>query len=161
MTRSTKPNENSQVIDFAEVREKKLEEKRRTNERVFFKNMLGMYCVVGQENQVQRMRKIEIIDVSEKGLSFQVTFDPSDPWPSSDKDMPIRMYFSQDSYLPLHLKIQNSRPGIENGVRVIRYGCTVDTGVTTYECYQQFVRFLKLYAEHSHQDTGSITHFYV
>lgn len=153
----TQKTEKPRVVDFQEIREKKLEEKRRKNERVFFKNMLGIYSVMENE----KIRPIEIIDLSEDGLSFQVPFSPEDPWPKDLKSVPIRFYFSQDSYLPLVLEIKNSRPCISEGSRYIRYGCKIDQTVSTFEAFQQFVRFLKLYSEHSHQDQGGTTLFYL
>lgn len=153
-------SEKSQIIDFTQIREQRLEEKRRHNERVFFKQLLGIYSVVTQGSGTETMKKIDIMDVSEEGLSFQVPFNPDEAWPAETKNLTIRLYFSQDTYLPLHLKIQNSRAGIDRGVRVTRYGCIVDPTTTTYETYRQFVRFLKMYSEHSHGDRGDVTVFY-
>ncbi|MGE0616470.1 MAG: PilZ domain-containing protein [Bacteriovoracia bacterium] len=155
-TDAKKPAE--QVIDFEEVRAKKLEEKRRKTERLFFKQLLGVYCVTGAEGGVRQM---EIVDVSEEGLSFVTPFDSKDPWPTDSKEIPIRMYFSQDTYLPLHIKVANSRPYIEEGIRYVRYGCVVDQSLTTYEAYKQFVKFLHMYSENAHKDKGGVTHFYL
>jgi hypothetical protein len=68
-----------QVIDFNEMRAQKLEEKRRKTERIFFKHLLSVYTVVGNGKQ---MAPIEIIDISEEGLAFQVPFNPDKPWPT-------------------------------------------------------------------------------
>ena len=94
--------------------EQKLEEKRRKTERVFFKQMLGIFCVTGNDE----MKAIEIVDVSEDGLSFRVPFDDAErSWGGEENQaLPIRLYFSQDTYLPLHLTIQHARPNIEEGV---------------------------------------------
>lgn len=148
---------NEQVIDFNEARNQKLEEKRRKTERVFFKQLLGMYTVVDGE----QMRAIDIVDISDEGLSFQVPFNPEKPWPKNLEHFQIRMYMNQDMYLPISLQIQNSRPCIENGVRYIRYGCKVDQSLQSYQAYRSFVQFLKSYAEHAHQDKGDVTLFYL
>lgn len=145
------------VVDFSEVRAQKLEEKRRKAERIFFKQILGIYCVVDNEE----IRPLEVIDVSEEGCSFQIPFTAENPWPRETKDLPLRLYFSQDTYLPINVTIQNSRPAIENGVRYIRYGCKVDQSTQSFEAYQQFIRFLRLYAEHAHKDNGRVTFFYL
>ncbi len=147
---TTDSTKNNDVIDFSEVRAKKLEEKRRNTSRVLFKQILGIYTVTGES----QMRSLELIDVSEDGCSFQVPFDAQNPWPTDLKEIPIRMYFSQDTYLPLQLRIQNSRPSIENGIRYIRYGCAIDPTFKSYEAFRQFVRFLRVYSEHAHQDLG-------
>ena len=146
------------VVDFNQARQQKMDEKRRKTERIFFHQLLGVYCVTGNE----QIRPIEIVEVSEDGCSFQVPFNPDKPWPESDaKELPMRMYFSQDTYIPVVLKIENSRSCIENGSRYVRYGCSVDKALTSYPAYQQFVRFLKLYAEHAHKDKGDVTVFYL
>jgi hypothetical protein len=145
------------VIDFTEVRAQKLEEKRRKTERIFFKHLLSVYSVVGDSN----MCPIELIDVSEDGCSFQVPYDPTRPWPADSKDVPLRLYFSQDTYLEIRCRIQNSRPSIENNTRYVRYGCAIDTSTAAHAAYSQFVRFLRAYSENAHRDKGDVTVFYL
>jgi hypothetical protein len=147
-----------QVVDFGEARAQKLDEKRRKTERIFFQKLLSVYTVVDQG----KMLPIDMIEVSEEGCSFQVPFDPNHPWPKTAlENIAIRLYFSQDTYIPVHLKIQNSRPYIENGARFVRFGCSVDQTLSSYPAYQQFVRFLKMYSEHAHKDSGNVTLFYL
>lgn len=146
-----------QVVDFTEARQQRLEEKRRSAERVFFKHLLSVYCVVGEH----QMRPIELIEVSEDGCSFQVPFDGDKPWPNEATEMPIRLYFSQDTYISLMLTIANSRPCIDQGVRYVRFGCTVDKTLSSYPAFEQFVRFLRAYSEHSHKDKGDVSVFYL
>lgn len=146
-----------EIIDFGEARAKKLEEKRRKTERILFKQMLGMYCVTGDE----RLRSLDINDVSEDGMSFQVPFDSEDPWPKNLEEISLRMYFSQDTYLPLRIRIQNSRPSIENGMKFMRYGCEIDKTFASYPAFLQFVRFMKAYSEEAHRDLGDATLFYL
>jgi hypothetical protein len=107
------------------------------------------------------MRPIELIEVSDDGCSFQVPFDPNSPWPTDLKELPIRLYFSQDTYVSVMLKIQNSKPSIDNGVRYTRYGCAIDKTVSSYPAYSGFVNFLKLYSEHAHKDMGDVSVFYL
>jgi hypothetical protein len=147
----------STVIDFNEVRAQKLEEKRRTTERIFFKQLLSVYSVIGNSS----MCPIEFIDLSEEGCSFQIPYDAKNPWPKDSNDVPLRIYFSQDTYLEIRVKIQNSRPSIENNRRYVRFGCLVDQNTKSYAAYLQFVRFLKTYAEQSHKDTGDVSIFYL
>jgi hypothetical protein len=147
-----------QVIDFNEMRAQKLEEKRRKTERIFFKHLLSVYTVVGNGKQ---MAPIEIIDISEEGLAFQVPFNPDKPWPTQTTEIPLRLYFSQDTFLEVIAKVANSRPSIENGARFTRFGCQVDQATKSYPAYQQFVKFMKLYSEHAHKDMGDISVFYL
>lgn len=145
------------LVDFSEVRAQRLEEKRRKTERIFFKHILGVYSVVGNSG----MRSVDLIEMSEDGCSFQVPYDPKEPWPRDTSEIPLRLYFSQDTYLEIIVRPQNSRPSIENSVRYVRYGCAVDTSTKSYPAYQQFVKFLKLYSEHARKDMGDVTMFYI
>jgi hypothetical protein len=61
----------------------------------------------------------------------------------------------------VHVQIQNSRPSIENGARYTRFGCAIDKSRTNHVAYQQFVRFLKSYAEFAQKDQGGVTVFYL
>lgn len=157
MSQGPGSNTQQQVIDFNEVRAQKLEEKRRATERIFFKHLLSVYSVVGDAS----MCPIEFIDLSEDGCSFQIPYDPSRRWPTDTNDIPLRIYFSQDTFLEIRVKIQNSRPSIENNKRYTRFGCSVDKTTQAYTAYLEFVKFLKLYSEHSHKDTGDLSVFYL
>jgi hypothetical protein len=147
-----------QVVDFGQIRAQKLEEKRRTTERIFFKQLLSVYSVIGHSS----MCPIEFIDMSEEGCSFQIPYDAENPWPKdATAEMPIRIYFSQDTYLEIRVRIQNSRPSIENNRRYVRFGCAVEKSTQSYQAYQQFVRFLRTYSEHAHKDMGDVSVFYL
>lgn len=145
------------VVDFEEVRAKKLDEKRRKTERIIFKHLLGVYAVSEQE----QLREIELIDVSEEGLSFQIPIRQGGTLPIEMREVNLRLYFSQDTYIPLRLKVQNSKHYVDGTGQYARFGCSVDNTLQSYSAYQQFVRFLKCYAEHAHQDTGKTTIFYL
>lgn len=147
----------SKVVDFNEIRAQKLEEKRRKTERIFMNHFLGVYCVTGNNS----MHQIEMVDLSEEGCSFQVPFNPEKPFPTKDQNIPLRLYFSQESFLQIHVTIQNSRDAVQNGTRYVRYGCKIDAGTSTYPAYQAFVRFLKVYGEVAERDTGNINVFFV
>lgn len=145
------------VVDFSQVRSQKLEEKRRKTERILFQNLLGVFCQV----EDSRIKELQLVDVSEEGCSFMVPFDTKNPWPNTSGELPIRLYFTQETYLLVRAKIVNSRPCIENGARYVRYGCTIDQTLQSYEAYRQFVRFMKAYSEQAHKDSGKDSVFYI
>lgn len=139
------------VIDFNEIRQAKIEEKRRKYERVVFKNVLGAYCAA----EGDALKAVELVDLSTTGMSFQL--------PSTSKNLDsvklkkeyvFRMYFSEDTYVPIHVVVQNKRPCVENGGTYYRFGCTVDTTTKGYETYSMFVQFLQKYAETAQQDNN-------
>jgi hypothetical protein len=144
------------VIDIQQVREKRTREKKRRAERIFFKNLLSVYSVTDS----QKLIPIELIEVSEDGCSFQVEHQSENPWPKQSDEIPIRFYFSSDTYLEVAVKIANSSPSIDQSVRMVRFGCLIDQSLRSYPAYQQFVRFLRMYAEHSCQEVGSQSGFY-
>lgn len=151
-------HEPSRVIDLNEVRTQRLEDKRRKTERVFMNQFLGVYCMTGSNS----MHQIEVVDVSDEGLGFQVPADTGKPNPITDKDFPIRLYFNQESFLQVHVTVQNTRPARgENGTRYTRYGCAVDPTTSTYEAYQAFVKFLKVYGAVAQKDKGDVNVFFV
>jgi len=151
------PQGDVKVVDFNQVRTQKMDEKRRKTERIIFQNLLGVYCVVDNS----QMKQLQLVDVSEDGIAFLVPFNVKNPWPSETGEMPIRLYFTQDTYLPIQVQIVNSKPFIDAGIRYVRYGCAVDTTLQSYETYLQFVRFLKSFSEQAHKDEGKDTVFYL
>ncbi len=146
-----------QVINLNEVREQRLEEKRRKTERVFMYQFLGVYCMTGNNS----MHQIEVVDVSEEGLGFQVPFNTDKPFLITDQNFPIRLYFNQESFLQVYVTIHNSRPVVQNGTRYTRYGCSVDQTTSTFAAYQAFVKFLQIYGEVSQKDKGDVNVFFV
>jgi hypothetical protein len=152
----TESKQPERIVDFTQVREKRLEEKRRRTERIFFKNLISVYSVTGPSEA----HPIELIEMSEDGCSFQTPFNTQSPWPTRSEQVPIRLYFSRDTFLEIFVKIQNSRPSIENGKRYTRYGCSLDKEVSSYPAYLAFVRFLRLYSEQARRDMGDVSAFY-
>ena len=146
-----------QVINFTKAREAKIEERRRKYERTIFKHILGVYCVA----EGKGLKAVELVDVSPDGLSFQL--------PHQSKNLEIlepgntvtfRFYFSQETFIPVAVKVQNKRDCIENGQKYLRFGCSVDDSLQSYETYKLFVMFLGKYAETSHQDSGDLKFFF-
>jgi hypothetical protein len=157
-TDKTTTESGSKVIDFNEIRQQKLEEKRRKTERVFMNHFLGVYCMTG----INSMHQIEMVDLSEEGCSFQVPFKPEKPFPAQQgREMPIRLYFSQDNFLQVVVTVQNTRNTKQGNDTYVRYGCKVDPTTSTFAAYQAFVRFLKAYGDVSQKDEGNINVFFV
>jgi hypothetical protein len=146
-----------QVINFKKAREAKIEEKRRQYERILFKHMLGVYCVA----EGKGLNAIELVDVSEQGISFQLPVDSkyvSDY--ESGKSFSFRFYFSQDTFIVITAQVQNRRDCIEDGQKYMRFGCVIDTTSQSYSAYRLFVQFLSKYAETSQEDKGDLKFFF-
>ncbi|MCM0604902.1 MAG: PilZ domain-containing protein [Xanthomonadaceae bacterium] len=147
----------SEIIDFKSAQQEKLEEKRRKNQRIIFKNMMGVYGITGDK----KLNAIELLDLSDNGISFRIPFNVEKLWPTDSSDITIRLYFTQDTYIPLRVKIQNSKSMIEEGIKYTRYGCVVEKSGSSFETYKKFVEFTKAYSTESYQDQGGVQVFYI
>jgi len=145
-----------EVTDFIKVREERLEQKRKKTEQILFRNLFGVYTLISQ-----RLIPIELLDVQEEGCIFQVLHRSNSAWPKNWNEIPLRFYFSENTYLEILAKIQNAKPSIVEGKRYIQFSCLVDQRTQAYNVYRQFIRFLKLYAQNAYQDTGETTLFYL
>ncbi len=154
---SKENNLENRVVDFNEAREQRLEQKRRRTERILFRNLVSVYSIT--ENSTPY--PVDLIEVSESGCSFQVLADAPTSGLVKRDEIPLRIYFSQDTYLEIFAKIVNSRPSIEKNRRYVRYGCEIDKNVKSYAAYLLFVQFLKEYAVHAHRDLGNASAFYL
>ncbi|MEW6056374.1 MAG: PilZ domain-containing protein [Bdellovibrionota bacterium] len=157
MSKKDVGNTEGRVINFSKAREAKIEERRRKYERILFKHILGVYCVA----EGKGLQAVELVDVSEEGLSFQLPHN-SKSLENIEANTPVtfRFYFSQETFLPITVKIQHGRDCIENGQKYVRFGTQVDTTSQSYETYKLFVMFLSKYAETSQQDTGDLKFFF-
>ena len=153
----TKTSDKENVIDFVSARKEKIAKKKRKTERLFLKNVLDINCVSSEDIA----RSVEIVDISEDGCSFKVPLDVKDPWPTKRDELTLRLYFSKSTFLPISLSIKHSTPLIQNGVKYVKYGCSIDKSMSSYSTFKQFVNFLKLYSENAHIGHGKITAFYI
>ncbi len=141
------------VINFQEKRKQSIEKKRRSFERVMFENFLGCYSVIDNNGSIY---SIDIIDISESGLLFQV------PWNSNNdkkfekgKDLTLRLYFTKESYLPAFVNVKYGTEFVDDkGQSFMRYGCEFDRENQTFEALDAFINFIYKFAEHSSVDKG-------
>jgi hypothetical protein len=150
-------NNNETVINLDLFRKTKSEEKKRKTERIFFHNLVGVYGLVNPS----RMVSIQLIDVSEGGLAIQVPYSTETTmsdraWPRDSKNLPIRLYFSADSFMEVLVDVKNSTPTVDGGEKYMRYGCEVVAEQRSYDAWKNFVTFLKSYSEVSERDSGNI-----
>lgn len=143
------------ILSFETAREEQIERRRRAYERVIFRNVLGVYTVMEQKG----LHAIELVDISEMGLSFQVPRN-SDLDLKEGTVMNMRLYFASDSYLPLRVKVVRTVDAIEEGSPVRQYGCLIDKTLKSYRAIYHFVRFIANCAEHGHEDREHLKIFY-
>lgn len=142
----------TEIVSLDHFRNRKQEEKKRKTERIFFHQLVGVYSVVSPG----KMIPVDLIDVSEEGVAIQVPYDSEKSWPTQTHDIPIRLYFSPESFMEITIDVKNSRATIEGGSRYLRYGCSVQTEHKSFAAWASFVTFLKTFSEVSEKDTGNI-----
>lgn len=155
MAKETDRNK-ADVLSFNSARNEQIEEKRLNYERVLFRNVLGVYSVMEQK---RGLHAIELLDISDKGMSFQLPIN-SDMKPEVGDILNIRLYFASESFLPVAIKIVRVLDSISDGVPVHRYGCEIDTTFKSYQAVHYLYRFIKACAEHGHVDTDHLKIFY-
>ncbi len=143
------------VISLSDVREEKIEEKRREYERVVFKSNFGVYTVLDRKG----LHAIEIIDISEGGLQFQVPESSTLKLETSDT-ITLRFYFSADHFITIDVKVMRSFTSIEEGTAMHRYGCIMDKSMASYSAIYHFVQFIAKCAEHGHKDDTHLKVYY-
>jgi len=156
MNESQDNNEQS-VINLDQFRTRMTAEKKRKTERIFFNNLVGVYGLV----QPGKMIPVNLIDVSEGGLAIQLPY-PTEAtgdkvWPKDSVGLPIRLYFSADSFMEVLVDVKNSTPLVENGSKYMRYGCEVQTDQRAHHAWVNFVSFLRSYSDISERDNGNIS----
>lgn len=153
--------EKAEVIDFMGKRSEQVEKKRRNFERLLFKNFLGSYSVIDDASSIYQ---ISLVDISTTGCLFQIPSESKDDGNvfEKDKEINLRMYFTQTSYLPVIATIKYSSVHIdeEDGREYRRYGCEFDQSVHSFKAVSSFVSFLSDYAEGSIEDNGESKQVY-
>jgi hypothetical protein len=140
------------IISLDQFRNRKQEDKKRKTERIFFHHLVGVYSVV----RPGKMVPVDLIDVSEEGLAIQIPYNSEKSWPTDTNNIPIRLYFSPESFIEVLVDIKNTHSTIEGGTRYLRYGCSIHSEQRTFQAWTQFVGFLKAFSEVSEKDTGNI-----
>lgn len=152
-----KDSNKEKVVNLTDVRNERGEEKRRKNERILFKNILGAYCVIEGEG----LRAIDLVDVSAAGLSFQLPNNSKNlEGLEEGKEFMFRLYLTEETFMPVVVRIANKRKCLEDGEVYVRFGCIVDTELKSYEMFKKFADFLSYYAENCKTDKDNMKLFF-
>ena len=141
------------TIDFIKKREESIEKKRRSIGRIVFKNVLGVYTVIDSQGSIY---PIEVVDISQDGCLFQVPWNPaSDKKLKNGHEVPLRMYFTRQSFIHIRLKVKHSKEHEQGDRTFMRYGCIFDKSLSSFTALSNFIDFLYSFAEHSALDRGN------
>jgi len=147
--------EGQQVINLSSVRQEKIEEKRREYERVVFQSSFGVYTYM----EATGLNAIELIDISEGGMQFQTPTRSNLSLNVGDM-IPVRLYFANDHFISVDVKVVRSFTVVEDGRAVNRYGCLMDKTMAAYGAFYHFVQFITKCAEHGHKDDKHLRVYY-
>lgn len=153
-------SDEKKVFDFNERRQKNIEQKRRTFERVVFQEFLGVYSVIDDNGSGY---PVKLVDISKEGLQFQVPFSgKAKNQFKSGEELTLKLYFSKGSYLPAVVTIRHASEYIDQqGDAWLRMGCAIDTSIPSYQALSTFIDFIYQYAEFSCIDKGESKVFFL
>ncbi len=146
----------SKVINFTAARQQRLSEKRQNTERILFKNLLSVYLL----HESGRAHPVQLQELSREGCSIIIPDQTPEAQPQSLGPHLLRFYLGIETYFEITILIKNTTPMIDHQKKSHRYGCAVDQETQSYEVYQQFVAFLKIYSENAKSDLGKYGSFF-
>ncbi len=143
----------SKVLNFSEKRKENIEKKRRNFERILFNNFLGAHQEISKDGVIY---PVSLVDISREGCLFQIPWDVKrDKKMEIGSEVNMRMYFTQQSYIPVIMNIKYGREYVgQDGATYMQYGCEFDTSMPSFEAMSSFIEFLYKFAEHSTLDKG-------
>src|SRR4051812_6881155 len=108
------------IIDLANYRKNKNEERMREYERILFNRILGVYSFAEKTG----LHHVEVVDISYKGIMFR-EIAPEAPCNVGYK-IALRFYFTPSSYLRLIMEVKRTSPFKDEERDGVEYGCEVD-----------------------------------
>jgi hypothetical protein len=141
------------VIDFSKKREATIEKRKKSFERVLFREFLGSYAEI-DENGTKF--SVQLVDISHDGCLFQIPFTESvREYFKSDMEITLRVYFTSDDFLPVSINIKHVTEYVDqSGDAYMRYGGTFDKTLPSFEAFKHFIDFIYKFAEYSCIDKG-------
>lgn len=140
------------LVDFVAKRNKAIENKKRSFERILLSNFLGCYSVIESNGAIY---PVQMVDISHDGCMIQVpTNKNNDEQFKVDTEITLRVYFTQDSFIPVVVKIKYGQDHIEKQATYVRYGCQFDKSNASFAALKPFIDFIYKFAELSVLDKG-------
>jgi len=144
--RKSKDKKPHKIVDLADYRKNKSEERRREYERVLFSRILGVYSFAEKTG----LHHVEVDDISYSGLKFKEE-RPEVPLQMGQK-IALRFYFTPSSYLRLVVEVKRIQPFDDDGRQGLEYGCELDKATKSYDVIRQLIGFMYKYSETACQD---------
>ena len=143
----------SKVIDFQAKRNSTIEKKKRSFERVLFREFLGSYAEIDKHGSKY---SVNMVDISHDGCLLQVPFTKNlKNHFKPGEDLTVRVYFTKEDFLPVVLKIKHGTEYIdEKGDAYMRFGGTFDKSLPSFSAFKSFVEFIYKFSEFSCIEKG-------
>lgn len=143
----------SKVIDFQAKRNSSIEKKKRSFERVLFREFLGSYAEIDKHGNKY---SVNMVDISHDGCLLQVPFTKNlKNHFKPGEDLTVRVYFTKEDFLPVVLKIKHGTEYIdEKGDAYMRFGGTFDKSLPSFSAFESFVEFIYKFSEFSCIEKG-------
>lgn len=136
------------IVDLAQFRKVKHEERRREYERVLFNRILGVYSFAENAG----LHHVEVMDISFSGVKLRED-RPEQPL-SVDQKLALRFYFTPSSFLRLMIGVKRVVPFKLDDREGLEYGCEIDKDTKSYEVFKQLIVFMQQYSEFACQDNN-------
>lgn len=143
----------SKVIDFQQKRQDSIEKRKRSFERVLFKEFLGTYAEIDNNGTKY---DVSIVDISREGCQFQIPFGPNAKNQfEKNSDVVIRVYFTKDDFIPLVVNVKHASEYVdEKGDAYMKFGGIFDKSLPSFQAFEPFIEFIYKFAEFSCVDKG-------
>ena len=141
-------NTEQPVFDMTERRQEVIKEERRLVKRTILQEFIGAYAVLPE----QGLAKVNIYDISEQGMGIDI--DSSYGSFSEGEEVALRIYLSNDTFMPFVARVYNVRQIPEEGVW--RHGVAFMKESTNNEALMHFVSFLESVSASLRTDKGDI-----
>lgn len=136
------------LIQIGDLRAAKQDDLRREYERILFGRILGCYTIA----QTTGMKAVEIVDISQSGISFKM--DPKGSFYNVGEEVDLRLYFSAKTYLPIKVNVKRAAE-MDDEAKMWLYGCTFDTTLQAHAVIVALVEFIRSYSEHAKKEDGT------
>lgn len=137
------------ILDMTERRTEVITEERRKVKRTILAEFVGAFVLIPNVG----LQKVNVFDISESGLSFDLDFEHGHF--NIGEEFAMRLYLSNDTYMPFTVRVTNHREVQDEGVH--RHGVQMLKDSTNQESIKYFVKFLETVTASLQTDKGDRT----
>lgn len=143
----------SKVIDFQAKRKNSIEKKKRSFERVLFREFLGSYAEIDNNGNKY---SVDMIDISHDGCLLQVPYSKNvSDYFEIGNSVTVRVYFTKEDFIPVELNVRHGAEYIdEKGDAYMRFGGDFNKELPSFSAFKPFIEFIYKFAEFSCIEKG-------